>query len=126
MIGKACATAILGAILAFLLSEYGYRGKRLFSVVATVSLLSLGLELFFEALASLDVISRLAGLSEATGCAVKIVGAGYVFGISSDICREMGEAGIATALTTVGRLEIFVTVLPYILKMVELGAELIK
>ncbi len=126
MIGKAVATALLAAVLAFILSEYGYRGKKLFSVCCIVALLALGLELFGEAASGIGSLVTLAGLGEAAGCAVKIVGAGYVFGIASDICRELGETGIATALITVGRLEIFVTVLPYIVKMVELGMETIR
>ena len=126
MMLKTVATAILAAALGFVLSELGYRGKRLFSAVAVISLIFFGLTLFSEAISSLSSIAEKTGLGEAARCAVKIVGAGYVFGIASDVCREMGEGGIASALTTVGRLEIFVTVLPYILKMVELGSEMIK
>lgn len=126
MMIKTVATAVLAGVLAFLLSEYGYRGKRLFSTVATVTLAALGLQLLSETVASLGSIINITGLGEAAECAVKTVGAGYVFGIASDVCRELGEGGIANALTTVGRLEIFVTVLPYILKMAELGASLIK
>ena len=126
MMIKAVAAAALAAVLAFLLSEYGYRGKRLFSTLAVVMLFGVGAVLFGSAYSLINGLGTPLGLGEGAACAVKIIGMGYIFGISSDICRELGEGGIATALTTVGRLEIFLTVLPYILKAVELGAELIK
>lgn len=126
MMLKAVATAVLAAILGYVLSELGYRGKRLFSTVAILSLFFFGVAIFLEVISPLEAVITKTGIGEAARCAVKIVGAGYVFGIASDVCREMGEGGIANALTTVGRLEIFVAVLPYILKMVELGAEMIK
>ena len=126
MMLKAVAVAILSSVLGFILSEEGYRGKRLFSSVAVVILLGTGLLLFSEVSSSLFGIINDTGLGDMAKCAVKIVGAGYVFGISSDLCREMGEGGVANALTTVGRIEIFAMVLPNILEMVKLGAELIK
>lgn len=126
MMLKSVALALLAAILGFVLAEEGYRGKRLFSAVAIIILLGLGFSIFSEVAHSFDALITHTGIGDAAKCAVKIVGIGYVFGIAADVCREMGENGVANALTTVGRLEIFVTVLPYILKMVELGMELIK
>ena len=126
MIMKTAFVALLAGVLALILSEYGYRGKRLFSVFVIVSLIGVGVFAFSRAVNGIDAVISLTGLGDAATCAIKIVGTGYVFGITADVCREMGEAGIANALTTVGRLEIFVTVLPYILKMVELGTNMIK
>lgn len=126
MMLKSVATALIAAILGFVLAEEGYRGKRLFSAVAIIILIGLGFTLLSEAAYSFDALITRTGLGDAAKCALKIVGVGYVFGISADVCREMGEGGVANALTTVGRLEIFVAVLPYILKMVELGTGLIK
>ena len=126
MMIKAVAIAILSATLGFVLSEEGYRGKRLFSSVAVLVLLLVGFTLVSEVFSSFFPLITDTGLSDGARCAVKILGAGYVFGVSSDVCRELGESGVANALTTVGRLEIFVTVLPYILEMINFGKELIK
>ncbi len=126
MIARICSIALLAAVLGSLLSEYGFKGKKLFSVTACVVLLTLGCGLLGEAFGKINGFGALAGIGEAAGVAVKIVGAGYVFGISSDVCRELGEGGVANVLTLVGRLEIFVIVLPYITKILELGVELIK
>ena len=57
---------------------------------------------------------------------MKILFVGYVFGISSEICRELGEGGISTVMTSLGKIEIILIVLPYIRDIVYLGVGLIK
>ena len=123
---KAALAALASAALAFILSSYGYRDKRLFSTLAATALLSFGLFLFSGAKDAILSLARLTGLGELATTALKTVGVGYVFGIASDVSRELGEGGIASALTVVGRIEIFVTVLPYIVRVVELGVDAIK
>ena len=123
---KAALAALASAALAFILSSYGYRDKRLFSTLAATALLSFGLFLFSGAKDAILSLARLTGLGELAATALKTVGVGYVFGIASDVSRELGEGGIASALTVVGRIEIFVTVLPYIVRVVELGVDAIK
>ena len=46
--------------------------------------------------------------------ATKILGLGYIFGICSDVCRELGENGVANSILVVGRVEIFLATLPYL------------
>ena len=59
-------------------------------------------------------------------CALKIVGAGYLFGICSDIAAELGEPLVSKGLLTVGRVEILLIAMPYFVGAVQLGAELVK
>jgi len=56
---------------------------------------------------------------------IKIIGAGYVFGIGADICRELGEVGVGSAVLVAGRIEIFAITLPYFKKILDIGAELL-
>ena len=56
---------------------------------------------------------------------VKIVGAGYIFGIGADVCRELGEGGIANGVAVAGHVEIFVITLPFLKKILDFGTELI-
>ena len=56
---------------------------------------------------------------------VRAVGLGYVFGFTSDICNSLGESTLASLVTAVGRVEIFLLALPYFVKTVELGVELL-
>ena len=52
---------------------------------------------------------------------IKIMGVGYVFGIGADICRELGEGGVANALLGVGRVEILLICMPAFSEIFELG-----
>ncbi len=126
MIPKLCALGLLLAFVGIMLSELGYKSKRLFSVLAAVAVFSvLGGEIS-SALSSLLSIGEITGVSEIAVSALKIVGLGYVFGISADIIKELSEPMIASAVTVGGRLEILIVVLPYFIEIIELGIELIK
>lgn len=126
MIPRVCALALLAAIFGAMLQEFGFRSKRLFITFCLLLLLSAASEPLNKIFEGISSLSALAGVSEAAKCALKAVGLGYVFGITSDICRELGETGIASAVTVVGRLEIFLVVFPYFEETVKLGVELLK
>ncbi len=126
MISKICAVGILSAILGVMLSELGFKSKRLFTVLCLVIIYSALSEYAMKLISSVTEMADGAGLSEAAECAVKAVGAGYVFGFASESCAELGEGRIASAITLVGRIEVFVLVLPYFQKTVQLGVELLK
>lgn len=123
---RVCFAALLVSVLAVLLSELGFRQKRLFAVLSLAlifSMLAEGIgELFSSAISLVDMV----GVGEAAKCAVKAVGVGYVFGFTADVCEELGEKGIANAVTIGARVEIFLIALPYFEKTVRLGIELLK
>lgn len=126
MMLKLVGAGILLAFTAFVLSELGFRGRKGLSV--------LGLLLLLIAVA--DGISKLvqpilglcdtAGFSEGAVCALKIVGAGYLFGICADIATELGEPLVAKGLLVAGRIEMLLVAAPYFVGIIKLGAELIK
>ena len=66
------------------------------------------------------------GLSEAAEGVLKISGIGFLMGASADVCRELGESGIARGVTLAGRLEILCVALPFLREIVALGVELLK
>lgn len=126
MISKICALLLISSILGTLLSELGFKTKRIFTVLCMVIVFAALGDNLSGIISRLTKITDAAGISEATKCAVKAVGIGYVFGATSEICAELGEGRIATLLTVVGRIEIFVLVLPYFEKTVGLGMELLQ
>jgi hypothetical protein len=67
-----------------------------------------------------------AGIGDAADKAVRAVGLGYVFGFTSDICTSLGETTLGSLVTAVGRVEIFLLALPYFIKTIELGVELLS
>lgn len=126
MIFKICAAGLLCAALGMLLSEMGWRGKRVFTAVCAAVLLSALSEGVSSLFGKVMSVSEAAGISEVAKSAVKIIGVGYIFGVSSDICTELGENTLAGTLTMAGRVEILLIVLPYFIKILSFGLELIE
>ena len=126
MIPKICALGLLFALVGVLLSEFGFKEKKLFSVLCAVSVISvLGGEIA-SLLSSLLSLGELTGVSEIATASVKLIGVGYVFGVSSSIIRELSEPVLANAVTIGGKVETALIVMPYFVEIIELGAELIK
>ncbi|MBO5879677.1 MAG: hypothetical protein J6Q68_03925 [Clostridia bacterium] len=124
MIIKLCGIAVIGAICAFLLKGLGWRGGALISVGSVIAVLSF-IGVYFEKIGEIfDTVSRLEGAEESIKTILKILGVGYVGGISSDICRELGEQGIASVIVTVSRMETLLIVSPMLLSVLKLGLEM--
>lgn len=126
MTARVCFAALLVAVLAALLSELGFRQKKLFVVLSLVLIFSMLAEGIGELFSSAISLADSAGISKAAKCAVKAIGLGYIFGFTADVCEELGEKGIANAVTIGARVEIFLVALPYFEKTVRLGIELLK
>jgi len=123
---RLAALGVLMAVMGFLLSELGFRGKRLFSVLCAVLILATVGEGIAELFGIMTELEAASGASEAVACAMKIVGASYLFGVCADIASEMGEGGIASALGAAYRVELLLLVLPYLRELVTAAAELIS
>ncbi len=117
-----CCLGLVFAFSAVLLKNLGWRGVSIFTALGIVVLLSELRGSFIE----IDKLSGLFGALDEGGIAIfKIMGIGYLFGISSEICRELGEAGISFALTLVGRFEIIAVALPFISEIFSLALSLV-
>jgi len=126
MIFKIFALGILFALMALLLRSFGFRGAGVFTAIAIISLVSV----VFGELSQLGELFGYSKLFSQEGldyakAIIKIIGAGYVFGIGADICRELGEVGVGSAVLVAGRIEIFAITLPYFKKILDIGAELL-
>ena len=125
MIFKACAFALVAVFCTVILRELGWRGAGVTAVVCAVILFSLVAEGVSTAAKEIERLSALAELSEFGKCVLKIVGIGYIYGVSSDICKDMGEGAVASALGIVGRVEILLAVLPYFKDILDFGLRLL-
>ena len=114
---------MLLAVSAVLLRNFGWKGAPVFSALAIVVILS---GLSSEATELVSFFSFLSewGGSDLSGAALKILGCGYLFGICADLCRELGEGGIAKSVEVVGRAEIIMIVLPFLKEIINLGGKL--
>ena len=123
---RVCAIALLTVILGAVLSELGFKSKKLVSILAILIMLAMLGEGIAALVGKLISFSEMTRIGEAATCALKVVGIGYLFGITSDICRELGEGGVANAVGLVGRVETFLVVLPYFEKTLQMGAGLLE
>ena len=126
MILRACATALVTVIFGTVLSELGFKSKKLFCILGALIIICLLGEGAAMIVGKVTALSEAADIGDAAKCALKVVGLGYLFGFTSDVCRELGEGGVANAVGLVGRVETFLAVLPYFEKTLELGAGLLK
>ena len=123
---KACGGALLAAIIGFILSELGFRGKRAVSATLAVILLLGFVDLLADAASKIALVPITDEGKEAVRCALKIVGVGHAFNIASDTCYELSEGGIGAALSLVGKLQIILMILPTVIDLIEYSASVFR
>lgn len=126
MILKIIGVTLLSAFAAFILKGLSWRAAPVFACLAAIVILAMmgeGMSKVFEAVLGFSLNSD---VNDAVSVIIKIIGIGYLFGISADICRELGEGTIAKALEVAGRVEIIAFVIPYFIKIMNLGVQLIE
>ncbi len=126
MILRVCGIVVLTSVVGMMLGEMGFKGRRLFGCVSALALMLCVIEGIDGILAGISSVTEAAGVSEIALTALKIVGVGYVSGISADVASELGEASVAGVAQLVGRVEMTVLVLPYLTEILETGIGLIK
>ena len=120
MITELCAAALVAAFSAFLLRHLGWRGAPVFAALCFIFLISTLSRNFSDIIKIFDT----AAIGDSAAAILKIIGIGYLFGISSELCRELGESSIASALSLLGRFEIIAVVLPFISELISLALSL--
>ena len=126
MVVNACALGLVCAVCVLLLKELGWRAAPVFAAVGALSVFSIALPEVKSVSDELTAVVSAAGASEVARGVLKIIGVGYLSGICSDICREVGAERVGASVTFVGRVEIAVIAMPYVLRMLKLGLELIE
>ena len=122
---RICGGALIAAGCAFLLKE----SSKSASVGAAVIGLTVIMGTVFSEL--LSVISPLkdalgeSGASDYADIMLKGLGIGITVKVTSDICLDMGEKGIADCIELAGRAEILLLCMPILLKMLDSIKELL-
>lgn len=89
-------------------------------------MLSLAGDSFFALREVFDTVGEMGGVTEGAADILKVIGIGYVAGISSEVCRELGAGSIASAVGIFAKLDVLLVVAPYLLDAVKLGMELME
>ena len=122
---RALAISLLGVFVAVILRQMGVSTSRSVTIVGAIVVFGLGISSVGLLTQELSILSSHAGISDAAKTVMKIMGVGYVFGICSDICSEMGENTVASSLTLVGRIQMLALTFPTVKSAIEQAIELI-
>ena len=122
-IGYFAALALLSASGAVIIKSLGFRASGVMTAAVITLMLS---SMLTSALPVFDFFDTLPkALTPYAESAIKAVGIGYISGIVSDICRELGEGGIAKAVASAAKIEIVLVAMPHIYEISELAARMI-
>ena len=116
-------TYALGVIMivlvcAVLLKEFGSRSVPVLVSLCSLVIISYYLDSFGELIGVIDRLTFLANCEDYAKAGLKIVGIGYLSGIASDVCSDLGEGGLARLAAVTGRLEIAVVCIPFLEKII--------
>lgn len=126
MIITTVAAAIICALLCSVLDGLGFKSKGLFATLCVLILFTALADSLSDLLSGIMSLAERTGIMEAAGCAIRAIGLGYIFGITADICDSLGEKSISSAVSVVGRVQIFLVSYPYFEKIIALGLELVE
>lgn len=119
---KACGGALLAAMVGFVLSELGFRGKRAVSAISMVIFLIFFVDLFADIVHKITLVTIADEGREALRSALKIVGVGHAFNIAADTCSELSEGGISMVISLIGKVQIVLMILPIAIDLIEYSA----
>lgn len=109
----AAAFGVLAALCAMVLRRYEPALGLVVALAAAVMLLAWAGDVLEEILAFLDELEELSGISPAVvGPVLKAVGIAVLTRISSDLCRDAGEGGVASAVELAGSAAALFAALP--------------
>lgn len=122
---KVCGGAILVAFLGLVLSELGFRGKKTVTTLGVIMLLLVFVDMAAEVVSEVTKLSISDEGRQSLTLALKIIGVGHAFNICADICSELSESGIASAVTLIGRVEILLMILPSIVDLIKYSSSIL-
>ncbi len=118
-----CGAALLLAVCAFTLREFGWRGTPVFVTFGVLLLLRtvfLSAVPIFRFLSSLGADATLEGTASVV---LKILGIGYLTSLTAGVCRGLGEGTLASAVETAGRLGVLLLALPFFERLITYASE---
>ena len=126
MITRIAGLALVAAITAFLLRGFGWKGAPVFISMAFVGIISLAAPYLSEVFGFIKSSASVYGIESSVTAVAKVVGIGYLTGITADVCRELEAGAVSGAVVLVGRIEIIAVVLPFFGEIMRLGGELLS
>lgn len=123
---KICVLVLLIAALSLLLKNFGFKAAPVFVSAVFLAVVCHFADTLGEGVAVLEYFAEAGGISKYSNACIKVIGIGYLSGISADTCREIGEIGAARCISIVSKLELIAISIPFIKEMFDYATFLIE
>lgn len=122
-IGQAVGLALLSAALGYLIKPLSPRLALFPPLFCGLALFGFALFRYREPLALLSELAESGGLSDSLSSILRMLGIGALTAFTADVCRDLGEATLASRVELCGRVEILLLSLPFLTELLSLAVE---
>ena len=123
---KICGGALIAAGCAFLLKESSKGASVSAAMIGLTVLMGTVLTGIISVISPLKELMNESGLSEYMSVMLKGLGIGITVKLTTDICSDMGENGIADCVELAGRTEILILCMPILMRILGSFKELLS
>ena len=123
---KLCGIVICGVILCSVFKELKNEYSILIRIGITALVTVLSLTLFVPILTYIDEITKNTSIHQYIPTLIKILGIAIISELTSDICIDANESGLATRVSLFAKAEILVFTLPLIRSLFDMCQGLLK
>jgi hypothetical protein len=118
-ISSSIGALLIAAVGVMILNHFGFKGAPIVAALAFLFVINEAESAFFDVFGLYETLRSVEGMDEYLEATVRVIGVGYLCGISSDVCRELGEVGIAKSICFVARLWLVALAAPYLLRVLD-------
>ena len=120
-----CGVALLVTILAFVFREIKKEYSVLLLVAGGIIITLWGIVQIRPVMDYIRELTDAGGVSEYFSVILKVLGISFVVQTGADICRDFGEASIASKIEFAGKAVILAAVLPVLRSVIDMGLGLL-
>ena len=113
-----CVIFLLIASLALIMKNLGFKGAPVFVVLTVTALIGTSVNKLSGILSVFSELGEHANIQKYTEGCLKVLGIGYLSGVCCDVCKELGENGVAKAIAIFTKIELIAIAAPYISEII--------
>ncbi len=117
---------MLCAALGWLLRTYGAKLAPAVTLIGGLALLGAALYRYRQPIDALREMAAAGGMTGALSAVLRMMAVALLTTLAADICRDLGEASLATRVEFFGRAEVLLLCMPFLLELFSLALEVVK
>jgi stage III sporulation protein AD len=123
---KIIGVAIMIAVLAFVFKELKKEYAAMILIAGGIFITVWSLSYVFPVISYLHEITGSNEISEYFNIILKVLGISFIVQIGADICRDLGEASLASKVEFAGKAAILVMIMPILRSVLGMGFDLLR